>query len=601
MASAKDRRTVLTKRLRNHTMPKGSKGEEGGNSPIKLPDPISKPIFATLSDLDRGIYELLCQRKLLPEDKQIAEQYPLAVQHYNITKLSKQTKSKESAPVTNEAKAEDSSVSMDLSQTPDDTHHSGRNSPQPSTSATASQANSALINGELLGNNNPLTQITFSSLTTNPNNNKRNFVDRSDNEEDPTPFKVPSIRLTAKAPTPAQSWNFQMPLINPFTNLPNNVTNSTNSNDNSDIQNSAPQTPRIRPISAYNAGNWRELNRTLEENFGKVFDLKPSGEFIRIFPKTADHHRAISSFLKEKNVQCIVTQLGVAKPIKIVIRGLPIDVTEEEIKLDLESRNFQIIAVHQLTKRKTGNKMPLYQVQLPNTTQSKEIFKINKMFNMIIGIENYRSPFKTTQCFACQFYHHSSESCFMKVRCVKCGQGHKSQDCPHGPGKIPEEFLLCCNCKGKHPASYRACPKFPENRSRNKPQQPRNFQNFNFSQNLQNSTNFPGANAPRGAPATYAQAAQSQFSTSSPALIPNPVYKQAALKNLTVQAEECISTFDQIKNLLKETNELLGINTISDILKSVISLNEKLRKGITQEQRTLIFLEHFSNPTSSAC
>ncbi|CAG9812397.1 unnamed protein product [Phaedon cochleariae] len=49
-------------------------------------------------------------------------------------------------------------------------------------------------------------------------------------------------------------------------------------------------------------------------------------------------------------------------------------------------------------------------------------------------------------------------NCRREYRCVKCGEPHPTSTCP----KPRHTDATCANCKGKHPANFRGCPKTPK-------------------------------------------------------------------------------------------------------------------------------------------
>lgn len=57
------------------------------------------------------------------------------------------------------------------------------------------------------------------------------------------------------------------------------------------------------------------------------------------------------------------------------------------------------------------------------------------------------------QCFRCQDFWHTANTCKQKVRCVRCGEEHQVKYCNR-----PKSSPICCNCKGPHHAAYRLCP-----------------------------------------------------------------------------------------------------------------------------------------------
>ncbi|XP_047000583.1 uncharacterized protein LOC124616321 [Schistocerca americana] len=67
------------------------------------------------------------------------------------------------------------------------------------------------------------------------------------------------------------------------------------------------------------------------------------------------------------------------------------------------------------------------------------------------------------RCFNCQKVGHMARDCDMPMRCVRCGEKHKYEECPVPQGEGKEK---CCNCAGAHPASYLGCPEFRKARDR---------------------------------------------------------------------------------------------------------------------------------------
>ncbi|CAG9860052.1 unnamed protein product [Phyllotreta striolata] len=57
------------------------------------------------------------------------------------------------------------------------------------------------------------------------------------------------------------------------------------------------------------------------------------------------------------------------------------------------------------------------------------------------------------QCYKCQGFWHTANTCKQNVRCVRCGEQHLVQNCNR-----PKCSPICCNCKGPHHAAYKLCP-----------------------------------------------------------------------------------------------------------------------------------------------
>lgn len=57
------------------------------------------------------------------------------------------------------------------------------------------------------------------------------------------------------------------------------------------------------------------------------------------------------------------------------------------------------------------------------------------------------------QCYKCQGFWHTANTCKQNVRCVRCGEQHQVENCNR-----PKSSPICCNCKGPHHAAYKLCP-----------------------------------------------------------------------------------------------------------------------------------------------
>ena len=61
------------------------------------------------------------------------------------------------------------------------------------------------------------------------------------------------------------------------------------------------------------------------------------------------------------------------------------------------------------------------------------------------------------QCKKCQIYGHTAKFCVNSPRCKYCGKTHNSRDCNI---KDNNKKWRCCNCKRKHIATSKNCPKY---------------------------------------------------------------------------------------------------------------------------------------------
>ncbi|GFU46593.1 nucleic-acid-binding protein from transposon X-element [Trichonephila clavipes] len=147
------------------------------------------------------------------------------------------------------------------------------------------------------------------------------------------------------------------------------------------------------------------------------------------------------------------------KPIKIVIKGFPKTADPETIKADLEAEGFEPDKVTQLIGRRTKQKLPIFLVTLPRSMENLKIFDLKTLAHLNITVDGYNGK-GVTQCYTCQNFHHNSDNCFLKPRCLKCGEEHLTKDCPIKQ-RLETKFCINCQVYG-HMANWHGCPCFPK-------------------------------------------------------------------------------------------------------------------------------------------
>ncbi|GFW13683.1 uncharacterized protein TNCV_1211491 [Trichonephila clavipes] len=101
-------------------------------------------------------------------------------------------------------------------------------------------------------------------------------------------------------------------------------------------------------------------------------------------------------------------------------------------------------------------------IEIARDENVDDIFKIKNCLYMQIKIDPFKKSPRPTQCYNCNFFHHASQNCSMKTRCLKCGEEHRTGQCSIKE-KINNPTCINCNAKG-HMASSTECPLFPKPR-----------------------------------------------------------------------------------------------------------------------------------------
>lgn len=215
--------------------------------------------------------------------------------------------------------------------------------------------------------------------------------------------------------------------------------------------------PAIRPppIFINKSSDWRKVAPVIFKNAivspQNISAQATSDGSIIIKTLAVDHFRLIQKTLIDHKILFKTSNLPEERTLKVVIRGIPTDISTDELKSELELLNFDV----KLVKRfgPVNKPMPICLVILGNTQNSKHIYEVSDLFFIKVTVESYKKT-GPSQCFACQRTGHGSSNCSHPLRCVKCSGEHKASACP----KTKDQDPTCCNCGGKHTANYRGCP-----------------------------------------------------------------------------------------------------------------------------------------------
>lgn len=233
--------------------------------------------------------------------------------------------------------------------------------------------------------------------------------------------------------------------------LPGPSNLSKGRNDNTVINNDP-----IPPIILRDSTKWAKVTRLMginKLNFSKAQNITDG---IRFYPSSEDDFRGITRLLDSESLPYHTYQLPSEKVLNVVIRGIPIGISEEEIRQDLVDMGYDLQGLHRLKKRDSKHEMPLVLVKVPKSQNF--IYELTEVLKIKISVEPLRSKPGVGQCHRCQRFGHAQSRCTAEIKCVICGDGHFARDC-NRPKDVP---ATCANCGEQHPASYRGCPRFPK-------------------------------------------------------------------------------------------------------------------------------------------
>ncbi|GFV77151.1 uncharacterized protein TNCV_1771631 [Trichonephila clavipes] len=150
----------------------------------------------------------------------------------------------------------------------------------------------------------------------------------------------------------------------------------------------APPKPKPPPpIHLKIKKNIRDQLKSIYQKFPDITN-KSSREFIKLITKDIEEYHALTNFLEEdKDFEFFSLKPKPIKPIKIVVKGLPIFIKTHEIQSDLEEEGFTIENVSQLLSKKTKTTLPFFQVTLPRNANIQKIFDLKIVGYMQVKIE----------------------------------------------------------------------------------------------------------------------------------------------------------------------------------------------------------------------
>ncbi|GFU38171.1 uncharacterized protein TNCV_4328631 [Trichonephila clavipes] len=246
-----------------------------------------------------------------------------------------------------------------------------------------------------------------------------------------------------------------------------------------DAEDVSPPKYKIKPIFMKIIDSYNLILQELHRSYPTATNTHTRG-YIKIEAQTADDHRDITNYLKAKELEHYVIEPPSTRPLKLVIKGLPDNIDPVDIKNDLIAKGINIIKIAQLRKFITKTPLPIYMIEIARDEHVNDIFQVRSCLYMQIKLDPFRKGNRITQCYNCNFFHHASQNCNMKTRCLKCGANHRTGAC-----EIKEmiENPLCINCNTRgHMASSTECPQFPK---------PKKGKSKSPAENLKRNNNNP--------------------------------------------------------------------------------------------------------------
>lgn len=217
--------------------------------------------------------------------------------------------------------------------------------------------------------------------------------------------------------------------------------------------------PRVKipPIFLHGNVNYQEVITDIKTIVKNDFSTSYTSRHLRVGLTAIDDYRDLTKYYNENSVKYHTYQNPNDKPLCVVIKNLPLSLTEEEVKAELIRTNLPVTKVTRLLNREK-KPYPICAIELTRNEKANDIFKLERILHSIVIIENRRKPRDLPQCYRCQRFGHTKNYCALDPRCVKCEGNHLTTLCTKQSDLPPK----CVNCGQDHPANFRGCLYYQE-------------------------------------------------------------------------------------------------------------------------------------------
>ncbi|GIY12342.1 hypothetical protein CEXT_341231 [Caerostris extrusa] len=120
--------------------------------------------------------------------------------------------------------------------------------------------------------------------------------------------------------------------------------------------------PRLPPIMVRYKDELKDQVAEISNHHKEDVRIKLASEQLKIFPANSDVHRAVTRYLTEKQLEFYVITPKNQRPLKAVLKGLPVSYSSEEIAEGLSELGLKLDQVRQPTNLKTKAPIPVWQI-----------------------------------------------------------------------------------------------------------------------------------------------------------------------------------------------------------------------------------------------
>lgn len=234
---------------------------------------------------------------------------------------------------------------------------------------------------------------------------------------------------------------------------------------------------KMPPFTIINS-NVNNLKENVDETYNldmKNITIKLTTYGIKVYTCSDRDYNAMHKLLVDKKYEFFTHTLNENRKVKVCLYGLWC-MNTDQLKVELMHVGVipsEIKILQTQNKRYADHCIYLLHFWKRDNIRINDLRRIKAVANCIVKWEYYSPRIKgPTQCSKCQEFGHGSENCYVKPKCVRCGEQHDSKQCKYLPRmkdkngtempdlskQIPLNNVRCANCKKNgHTANFKGC------------------------------------------------------------------------------------------------------------------------------------------------
>lgn len=165
------------------------------------------------------------------------------------------------------------------------------------------------------------------------------------------------------------------------------------------------QNTRTPPIVIYSyLDNHSATLKQVNEKLSRPVEVKSKSNRLLLYTKSTQDYNILLSEIRTAKLAYHTYPLPENTQPRLVLKGIPPNVPEEDISAELATHNFQTVRVTQLKKidKPTNtvlHRYPTFVVTFQSGTDTQKVFRLQKLCHCIGKWEKYKNSWPIRQCY----------------------------------------------------------------------------------------------------------------------------------------------------------------------------------------------------------